>query len=262
MIYCFFRLVQSLIPIRYLVFLLAISLVFFDKPGSAQIMGDAVDVSSDFSISEQVYFFGDRLVDFDPVSGQGKLEWARFLRQLSLSFNKLDRGFARARSTDFPTSEYETELSNIYEQAKFSSAHGYPMLRTLFFEFPEDPTSWLIEDEYLFGSDLLVAPMFNEEAERLVYLPPGHWLNYLTGDIYSGSRWHRITAGRIPIVLLVKDHSALPVIRVAQSTSALYWSEIELRVFSSDGAGVAALFALPEGELRQLELEKKSTNFF
>src|SRR5207237_1492589 len=60
----------------------------------------------------------------------------------------------------------------IYAQAKASAANGYPMLRTLFFEYPDDPTSWLIEDAYLFGSDLLVAPLFEEADRRRVSLPP------------------------------------------------------------------------------------------
>ena len=50
----------------------------------------------------------------------------------------------------------------IYAQAKDSSARGFPMLRPLFFEYPNDPGSWTIDDEYMFGSDLLVAPMFDE----------------------------------------------------------------------------------------------------
>ena len=54
----------------------------------------------------------------------------------------------------------------IYAQAKDSSAHGYPMLRTLFFEFPSDSTSWFIDDEYMFGSNLLVAPLFSEGNSR------------------------------------------------------------------------------------------------
>src|SRR6266446_3912363 len=61
----------------------------------------------------------------------------------------------------------------IIAQAKDSSAHGFPMLRTLFFEYPDDRTSWTIDDEYMFGSNLLVAPMFDEAASRNVYLPPG-----------------------------------------------------------------------------------------
>ena len=87
----------------------------------------------------------------------------------------------------------------IYAQAKDSSARGFPMLRALFFEFPADETSWLIEDEYMFGANLLVAPLFEDEkTTRKVYLPPGAWIDYQTGKIYEGGRWHEIAAGEIP----------------------------------------------------------------
>jgi alpha-D-xyloside xylohydrolase len=143
----------------------------------------------------------------------------------------------------------------IIAQAKYSSEHGFPMLRTLFFEFPDDPTSWLIEDEYMFGSDLLVAPLMEEGDSRKVYLPPGSWVDYQTGQVYRGAEWHRIAPGQIPVVLLVKDHSVIPHIAVAQSTSRMSWGEVELRVFSTDTSPVAGLFALPEGNLQRLTLD-------
>ena len=136
----------------------------------------------------------------------------------------------------------------IIAQAKDSSAHGFPMLRTLFFEFPDDPTSWMIEDEYMFGSNLLVAPMIEDGPGRKVYLPPGSWIDYQTGKKYGGGQWHNIMTGQIPVVLLVRDHTVIPHIAVAQSTSQMDWKNIELRVFSTDGAEAAGLFALPEGE--------------
>ena len=143
----------------------------------------------------------------------------------------------------------------VYAQAKQSSARGWPMLRTLFFEFPDDPTSWTIEDEYLFGSDLLVAPLFESTDRRHVYLPPGSWVDYQSGRRYEGARWHEIVAGPIPVVLMVRDHVAIPHAAVAQSTGQIDWSRIELRTFSSDGAPAAALFSLPDGELQTLRVE-------
>jgi alpha-D-xyloside xylohydrolase len=143
----------------------------------------------------------------------------------------------------------------IYGQAKHSSENGFPMMRTLFFEFPNDPTSWLIEDQYMFGSDLLVAPLIEEGNSRRVYLPPGSWIDYQTGKVYRGAEWHQITAGKIPVVLLVKDHSVLPHIAVAQSTSQMNWNDIELRVFSTNNSAVAGFFALPQGDLQTLRLE-------
>ena len=70
----------------------------------------------------------------------------------------------------------------IYAQAKDSSERGLPMLRALFVEYPDDPGSWLVEDQYLLGSDILVAPLMEEGTTgRDVYLPPGEWVDYQTG---------------------------------------------------------------------------------
>ena len=149
----------------------------------------------------------------------------------------------------------------IYAQAKDSSAHGYPMLRALFFEYPNDPGSWQIDDEYMFGSNLLVAPLFAETDTRKVYLPPGDWIDYQTGKVYPGAQWHEIKAGAIPVVLLVKNHSVLPHIKVAQSTKDMDWSDVELRVFSTDNAPVSGLFALPDSALQTIDLRPATGGF-
>jgi alpha-D-xyloside xylohydrolase len=149
----------------------------------------------------------------------------------------------------------------IYAQAKDSSARGFPMVRTLFFEFPNDPTSWLIEDEYMFGSDLLVAPLFEESSHRRVYLPPGKWIDYQTGNVFEGARWHEMTAGKVPIVLLVKDDTVLPHVKPAQSTADIDWSNVELRVFSTRSSPVEGLFTMPDGDLQRLQLQKANGSY-
>jgi len=150
----------------------------------------------------------------------------------------------------------------IYAQAKDSSSKGYPMLRTLFFEYPHDPTSWLIEDEYMFGSDLLVAPLFDDSEHRRVYLPPGNWTDYQTGRSYEGSRWYGITAGAIPIVLLVKDGAVLPHVKPAESTADIDWSNIELRVFNEGSAPVSGLIAFPGHDVQNIELQRSKSGYF
>jgi alpha-D-xyloside xylohydrolase len=147
----------------------------------------------------------------------------------------------------------------IYAQAHLSSARGWPMLRTLFFEYPDDPTSWSIEDEYMLGASLLVAPLFADSAtSRRVYLPPGTWIDYQSGRAYAGARWHEITAGTVPIVLLVKDHTDLPHVAVAQSTAQIDWKNVELRTFSSDGAVAEGTFILPGGTVQTLRVNGTS----
>src|SRR5690606_11063083 len=54
----------------------------------------------------------------------------------------------------------------ISPQAKDSTLNGWLMMRALFVEFPDDPGSWFVDDQYLFGSDMLVAPLFEQTRQR------------------------------------------------------------------------------------------------
>ena len=133
----------------------------------------------------------------------------------------------------------------VYAQAKDSSDHGLPMVRALFVEFPDDPGAWLVDDEYLYGSSLLVAPLLHKnESARAVYLPPGAWIDYQTGNAYAGG-WQTIEAGVIPAIILVRDGTVLPHIALAQSTAQLDWSKLELRVYAKDAVTAKGLVFLP-----------------
>ena len=150
----------------------------------------------------------------------------------------------------------------IYAQAKNCTETGLPMVRTLFVEYPEDPGSWSVDDEYLFGSDILVAPMFENTTERDVYLPPGSWIDYQTGIVYNEG-WHRIRQGEIPIVMLVKDGSVIPLIRLAQSTMQMDWNLIDLKVFATDDMQkTTGRICLPSDNiLHDLLLERRGSSF-
>lgn len=152
-----------------------------------------------------------------------------------------------------------TLMPYIVAQAKHASSLGHPMMSALFFEFPDDPTSWLVDDEYMFGSDLLVAPLFSEERTRKVYLPPGAWTDYQTGHVYPGGRWYRVESGEIPVILMVRDQAVLPRIALAQSTADMDWTRVELRVFSTDGQTATGLFALPDGDVHRLSIGPGAT---
>jgi alpha-D-xyloside xylohydrolase len=133
----------------------------------------------------------------------------------------------------------------IYTQAYLSSQSGYPMMRTMFFEYPDDPTCWMIEDQYFFGTDLLVAPLFEEVEERIVYLPAGQWIDYQTGTIYEGGRWERIAAGAIPIVVLVRSGSIIPQVEPALSLDRIDWDTVQFTKYSADGSECMGQFYHP-----------------
>lgn len=124
-------------------------------------------------------------------------------------------------------------LPYIYTQSALAARSGFPVVRPLFFEYPEDRTSWFVEDEYLFGSDLLVAPLFEEGTlARYVYLPGGtSWIDYQTRKTYQGGRWHFVEAGDIPIIVLVREGTILPRVPVSQSTAWIDWKKLEVVVY-------------------------------
>ena len=121
----------------------------------------------------------------------------------------------------------------VYAQAKDCSNRGLPMVRALFVEFPADPGAWLIEDEYMYGSQLLVAPLLETGNERTCYLPEGKWIDYQTGAVYN-SGWQTIKAGKIPCIILVRDGSLIPHVPLAQSTDRINWDKMELKPYSAD----------------------------
>ena len=84
---------------------------------------------------------------------------------------------------------------------------GTPVMKPLFYDFPEDPLAWEAEDVYLFGHDLLVAPVLDAGIRRReVYLPVGaQWTEMATGKIYSGGQRLEVSAPLEEIPLFLKN---------------------------------------------------------
>jgi alpha-D-xyloside xylohydrolase len=150
----------------------------------------------------------------------------------------------------------------IYAQSKYASEHGLPMVRALFVEYPDDPGAWLVEDAYLFGSDMLVAPLFEENAKgRNVYLPKGKWIDYQTNQVFAGG-WNFIPAGTIPAIILVRDGAVIPHIGLAQSTKDMDWTKLELVSYSAGAKTLNGMVCLPsDNVLHPVSLTGGGGNF-
>ena len=84
-----------------------------------------------------------------------------------------------------------------YVKQLMMEAHekGTPIMRPLFYDFPQDSKAWEIEDQYMFGPDLLVSPILEAGmTERTLYLPEGSWRNINDGTIFEGSRMVTVAA--------------------------------------------------------------------
>ena len=161
----------------------------------------------------------------------------------------------------------------VYAQAKDCSEKGLPMVRALFVEFPHDAGAWLVEDEYMFGSQLLVAPLLESGSSRTVYLPKGKWIDYQSGKVYEGGyqeiaiptaqevKAYAEASGSatvsqpLPCIILVKDGSLIPQVPVAQSTDKINWSKLSWRPFKADAAECVGYLYQPGSE--KIEIVKR-----
>lgn len=101
----------------------------------------------------------------------------------------------------------------IKEQMELTHKKGTPIMRPLFYDFPGDCKAWDIDDQYMFGSDILVAPVIEEDSyQRCVYLPEGaEWTNAWTGEKYHGGQAVTVEAPLDTIPLFLKNGAKLPI---------------------------------------------------
>ncbi len=152
-------------------------------------------------------------------------------------------------------------LPYIYAQFLVAAATGAPVQRPLILDFQDDEAARDVDDQYLFGRDLLVAPIYRAgQTSRRVYLPPGTWYGWDTaqrGQIFTGPRWIEAPAPPDSIPLYARGGAVIPVWPNPPDTTMGYQPEtIELHVLllGEDGRAFSFLheddgttFAFREG---------------
>jgi len=105
----------------------------------------------------------------------------------------------------------------LMEQMRAAHEQGLPVLRPLLLAFPDDPACWTVDDQFLVGPDLLVAPVTEFGArERTVQLPAGPmWTDVWTGAVHRGGQRIRVAAPLDRIPAFVRDGRPLPIAAAA-----------------------------------------------
>ena len=102
-------------------------------------------------------------------------------------------------------------LPYIYTAAHEACTSGLPLMRPLVLEFPTDTAVFNLSDEYLFGRDMLVAPVVEEGAtERAVYLPAGTWVDFWTDAVYTGPCSLQVKAPLDTLPVFIRQGAILP----------------------------------------------------
>lgn len=125
----------------------------------------------------------------------------------------------------------------LYSQAVESTQSGLPMLRAMLLEYPQDRTCQMLDQQYMFGENLLVAPIFNENGEVEYYLPEGKWVHLLDNRVVDGAGWKKETYDYMSLPLFVRENSILLLGNCDEKPDYDYLQDITICIpeFSNDG---------------------------
>lgn len=99
------------------------------------------------------------------------------------------------------------QLYSLFFQA---SEKGLPVMRPLLMEFPDDEKTYNINDQFMIGDNVIIAPILAPSVtDRAVYLPDGMWVEYSTGTVYQGKKTHLIHAELDDMPIFVRGGSAI-----------------------------------------------------
>jgi alpha-glucosidase len=123
----------------------------------------------------------------------------------------------------------------IYTAVEETSRTGVPVMRPVFLEYPQPGALYAEDHEFLFGRDLLVAPVVDERVDAYeVKFPPGRWYDYWTGTAYKGGTSVSVKPGLAEMPLYVRGGAILPEQPVVQHTGEKPKGPLDLRVYPGE----------------------------
>jgi hypothetical protein len=144
--------------------------------------------------------------------------------------------------------------------ARETAQNGLPMLRPLLLEFSWDADAVNLDDQFLLGRDLLVAPIFSESSDpvtRRVYLPAyANWYDWWTGTLYEGRQWVETTAPLDRIPLYTRAGTAIPLADPRPGGSDGSFAVTRLLLFAPRDGAIGASVELPDDEMLGVEQER------
>jgi alpha-glucosidase (family GH31 glycosyl hydrolase) len=109
---------------------------------------------------------------------------------------------------------------------------GLPFMRALWLHYPTDEKAHGIGNEYLWGPDLLIAPVFEKGAtSREVYLPQGQWYDFWSGELHEGGRTIRRSVDLATMPIFVKAGTILPLDPIRQYTGEETKEPLTIRIY-------------------------------
>jgi alpha-D-xyloside xylohydrolase len=174
------------------------------------------------------------------------------------------RHFAKLKNRLFPY---------LFAAAHDATENGWPVLRAMVLEYPNDPGCRYLDRQYMLGDALLVAPVFHADNLAEFYLPDGKWTDLLTNEVLIGGRWLRRRVSFMQVPLFVRENS---IVAMSSNESEPAWmlndeltlhlfriadgAELAVNIHSSDGVSSSAFTCHRQNGDYVLSCDGKATN--
>jgi alpha-D-xyloside xylohydrolase len=129
---------------------------------------------------------------------------------------------------------FELRMSLIpYLYAAFNEYRltGMPPIRAMVMDWPQDRNTLEIDDQFMVGPAMMVAPILTGQKQRKVYLPPGVWYDFATHRQFNGGRWIIISKPPEEVPMFVKSNTLLPLAHPVEAIMPDTCFELTVHVF-------------------------------
>jgi alpha-D-xyloside xylohydrolase len=147
----------------------------------------------------------------------------------------------------------------LYTEAQVAAREGLPILRHLVIDFQDDPTVYNIEDQYMCGRHILVAPILTKNNHRSIYLPDGCWYDFWTGERLNGKQWIDREVDLETIPVYIRGGIALPLAKLSQSTDDLSNDGMTVRLYpNEEGQAAYTLMELDDRIVVNVRVKRRN----
>lgn len=140
----------------------------------------------------------------------------------------------------------------LYAMAIQAHEYGYPVMRPMVLEFPDDPACEYLDRQYMLGDTLLLSPVFREDGVVSYYVPKGKWTHLLSGEVVEGGEWRTERYSYMSVPLFVRPNSILAVGSDSSRPDYDYTSDVVFHLYALDDGSEASSSVLSPNQDRKL----------
>lgn len=150
----------------------------------------------------------------------------------------------------------------LYTQAAYDAKFGNPLMRPMFLEFEDDPNVSDLATQYMFGSQILVAPIFSDQGKAHFYLPGGKWTSLLDNKVYQApesGEWLNDKFDELSLPVLVRENTILVRNEKAIHAEYDYTKNVDIHLYQIKEGTVSTNIVSSKGlEAASIRVQRKN----